>query len=53
LKACSVFVVAGGKAAELFQAGEAAFNAVPLLIEFLIVGALLFAVGDAVELSVI
>ncbi len=40
-----MFVVSGSQMAELFQAGEAAFNAVTLFIEFFIVGALLFAIG--------
>ena len=39
------FFVAGGEAAEVFESGEAAFDAIALSIEFFIMDALLLSVG--------
>jgi len=39
------FLVASGESAEVFEPGEAAFDAVALSIEFFIVSSLLFSVG--------
>ena len=44
-KIASGFIIAGGDSAELFEFCEEIFNQMPCFIEFLIVGALDFAVG--------
>jgi hypothetical protein len=41
----SIFVVAGGEAAKLFESREAAFDAVALFIQVLIVVSMLLAIG--------